>query len=49
MTAVAVARARGRARARLSRHNWKPRLYIVYLRRVGCGKGAAMLAAILFG
>lgn len=36
------------ARPVLRGKNWKPRLYIAYLRHVGCGKGAVVLAAVLF-
>lgn len=40
--------ARGWARVHLCRKNWRPRLYIC-LKHVGCGKGASILAAVLFG
>jgi len=36
-----------RTRARLTHKNWKPRLFIRYLKLFGCGKGAAILAAVL--
>jgi hypothetical protein len=36
------------ARSRLSWRNWKPRLFLAYLRRFGTGKGAVVLAALLF-
>ena len=40
--------ARGWARVHVCRKNWRPRLYIC-LKHVGCGKGASILAAVLFG